>query len=98
METMDFRKDLAANPPVDEIKQLEVIYEKFEAYCTPRKNVTVERFVFHSRKYRRQVSLLMCLLPETFGQHLRVWRAKEQSYKGSNGPGGAIREAESYIA
>ena len=50
METMDFRKDLAANPPVDEIKQLEVIYEKFEAYCTPRKNVTVERFVFHSRK------------------------------------------------
>ena len=50
METMDFRKDLTANPPVDETKQLDVIIAKFDAYCMPRKNVTVERFAFHSRK------------------------------------------------
>ena len=48
--TMEFAKILVTNPVIDESKDLEVIMARFEVHCCPRKNVTFERYIFHTRK------------------------------------------------
>jgi hypothetical protein len=35
---------------IDKSDKIELLIHKFEAYCTPKKNLTYERHVFHSRK------------------------------------------------
>ena len=41
----------------NEIKSVETVIRKFEAYCKPKRNVTYERFIFNSRKQLKNESI-----------------------------------------
>ena len=41
----------------DEKDKIDVLFKKFEEYCKPKKNVTVERYKFNTHAAKEQVSL-----------------------------------------
>ena len=41
----------------NEMKSVETVIEKFEAYCKRKRNVTYKRFIFNSRKQQKNESI-----------------------------------------
>ena len=50
--TWEFEQNFVLVPPINERRSLQHLLTRFEAYCTPRCNVTYQRFQFNSRKQR----------------------------------------------
>ena len=64
------------------------ILEKFEAYCTPRKNVTWQRHLFNTRNQRSD---------ESFDQYLTDLKTKAQSCEFNETSRTFLSETESFV-
>jgi len=41
----------------EETDKIEVLFAKFEAYCEPKQNVTIERYRFNTRAQRKEETI-----------------------------------------